>query len=187
MTTPVPYGNGGLRSVPPRPRRAPLPQPPASDRRINNKLNVKFSPEGLIPPLALHLSKTTVVNAPSAQAGSSSKAAPGSDFNSNEDIRAFANYIRKEGRDRAAVRAMDAEALETILRMIPDSTGSMAGARMRARRVSRWVRKIAAAEKLIAKCGVGLHAAFEKEFEVELSRIARARPRQPNRSPFTWN
>lgn len=182
MATSTPQNNG-LRAVPPRPQQPP--QVPRSDRQINNKLNVKFSPDGIIPPLALHLSKTTVVNAADTQ--KTPAALPGSNFNSNEDIRAFANAIRQQARDRAGLRAMDAEALDTILRMIPDTTGSMAGARMRARRVSRWLKKIAAAEKLIAKSSVALYASFQREYESELSKVGKGRAQPTPRAPFTWN
>ncbi|MBQ1163620.1 hypothetical protein KBZ21_37110, partial [Streptomyces sp. A73] len=76
---------------------------------------------------------------------------PGSDFLSNEDIRAFCEDGRKKARTRAVERALDAERLEGRLRNIPDTSGSMGGARARARRVTRPLRRVAQAEKLIAK------------------------------------
>lgn len=114
---------------------------------------------------------------------------PGADFMSNEDIRAFSEHVRKAARNRAVERSMDAEQLQAVLRRIPDATGSLAGSRMRAWRVARPLKKIAAAEKVIARNAAALHATFEREFESELRRVGRARPaadRQP-RPPFQWH
>lgn len=111
---------------------------------------------------------------------------PGAGFMSNEDIHKFSEHIRKEARKRAGERAMDAEQLEQVLRNIPDSMGSMAGARMRARRVSRHLKRIAKAEQLIAKEGASLYAQFEREYEAQLRKISAARPKQP-RTKFGWN
>lgn len=111
---------------------------------------------------------------------------PGSGFMSNEDIHKFSEHIRKEGRKRAGERAMDAEQLEQVLRNIPDTTGSMTGSRMRARRVSRHLKRIAKAEQLIAKEGAALYSQFEREFEAELRKISAARPKQKTRNQFGW-
>jgi hypothetical protein len=115
-----------------------------------------------------------------------SPALPGSDFTSNEDIRAFANGLRRQARSRATERSMDAEHLRAVLRHIPDSGGSMSGAGARARRVARHLSMIAAAEKLIARQASALFASFEKEFESNLNNVGRARgdadkPRAPFR------
>jgi hypothetical protein len=105
----------------------------------------------------------------------------------NEDIRAFSDHIRKTARNRAVLRAMDGEQLREVLRHIPDASGSKAGSRARARRVARHLTVIAAAEKLIARHGAALFAAFEREFESELTRIGKGRtakaqkPQQPFR------
>ncbi|MFJ3839446.1 plasmid transfer protein TraA [Streptomyces sp. NPDC090054] len=185
MTTPAP--NNGLRAVPPRPRHDPDgSRLPARDRQVNNKLNVKFSPDGLLPPLALHLTKTTVVNGGGTQADTT-KSAPGSDFTSNEDIHAYANHGRKLYRDRACLTAMDAEALVAILRHIPDTSGSFAGARIRAAKVSRPLKRIAALEKTIAKLYVVLYAGFQREFEAELNKVGKARAQKAPRAPFSWS
>ncbi|GAA3032348.1 hypothetical protein GCM10020000_06690 [Streptomyces olivoverticillatus] len=111
---------------------------------------------------------------------------PGSDFMSNEDIRAFCEHLRKEARNRATERAMDADHLEAILRTIPDLSGSLGGARARARRVTRWLKKVAAAEKAIQKYSASIYATFEREFESELRKIGKARPQQRSARNFGW-
>jgi predicted RNA-binding Zn ribbon-like protein len=103
---------------------------------------------------------------------------------SNEDIRAFCEFIRKHARNRAVERAMDAEQLEAILRHIPTQDGSMGGARLRARRVSRHLKKIAKAEQAIAKAAAALYAQFEQEYEANLRKVGKARGPQPTRFTF---
>lgn len=111
---------------------------------------------------------------------------PGGDFMSNEDIRAFCEHGRKDSRKRAVERALDAEMLQGRLANIPDSFGNMSGARMRARRVTRWLKRIAQAEKLIAKWYSALYSAFEREYESELMKIGKARTQQKQPSKFGW-
>ena len=81
--------------------------------------------------------------------------------------------------------------LEARLKCIPDVTGSMNGARARAKRVVRWGRRIAQAEKLIARWYAALYGAFEREYEAELVKIGRGRRgpyqyRQQQPAPFRW-
>lgn len=148
-----------------------------------------FNPSFNVTP---SVNVTKVVNPGVGPAGSTAgptgggSGTPGSGFMSNEDIHKFSEYIRKEGRKRAGERAMDAEQLEQVLRHIPDSTGSLVGARMRARRVSRHLKRIAKAEQLIAKEGTALYAAFEREYEAELRKVGRGRAAQPRPSGFAW-
>lgn len=122
----------------------------------------------------------------SAQKKSGQEGMPGGDFLSNEDIRAFSEYGRKQARQRAVERALDAEMLEGRLRNIPDTSGSMAGARARARRVTRWLKRIAQAEKLMAKWYSALYSAFEREYEAELMKIGKGRQQQKQQSRFGW-
>lgn len=189
-TAPTPASNGGLRAVPPRPTAAPAaaPRPRQTPRTTNATVNLHLpSPADLLPQMTFAVNRTVINGAPAGAGQSGPQQAPGSDFLSNEDIRAFSEYIRKQARNRATDRAMDAEALEARLSQIPDANGSRAGARMRARRVSRHLKKIAAAEKVIARCAVALNGAFELEYETELSTIGRGRAARPNqRTPFAW-
>lgn len=131
-------------------------------------------------------------NAPTGGRGhdhgpSGNSSVPGADFMSDEDIRAFCEYIRKDSRNRATERAMDADHLEAVLRTIPDVHGSRSGSRARARRVSRWLKKIAAAEKAQQKYAAMLYGTFTREFETELKRLSPGRPKQQNRrAPFQF-
>lgn len=115
-----------------------------------------------------------------------SDAAPGGDFMSNEDIRAFCEDGRKQARQRAVERALDAQMLEGRLANIPDTNGTMAGARARARRVTRWLKRIAQAEKLIAKWYAALYSSFEREYDAQLMKIGKGRIQQKPHRPFNW-
>jgi hypothetical protein len=105
---------------------------------------------------------------------------------SNEDIRAFCEYLRKQARNRATERAMDADHLEAVLKTIPDLGGSLGGARARARRVSRWMKKIAAAEKNIQKYAASVYATFEREYESDLRKIGKGRTQHRPAAKFGW-
>lgn len=180
----------------PRPvRSAPGPvgpQPAAGPRPVREKPNVVKNGGGvnLNPSINLSFVKTSAPG-PAHSGGSglaggitSGAGTPGSNFASNEDIQAFSEHTRKQARNRAVERAMDAEQLEAVLRNIPDTEGSMVGSRMRARRVSRHLKRIAKAEQEIAKAAAGLYAQFQREYESELSKVGKARPKQPPRFKF---
>ncbi|MGW1015602.1 plasmid transfer protein TraA [Streptomyces niveus] len=111
---------------------------------------------------------------------------PGSEFMSNEEIRAFCEHHRKKCRNGATELAMDADHLEAVLRAIPDTSGSLGGARARSRRVSRWLKKAAAAEKAKQKYFASLYATFEREYESELRKIGKGRTQPKANRPFGW-
>ncbi|MEV1011681.1 plasmid transfer protein TraA [Streptomyces sp. NPDC049881] len=129
----------------------------------------------------------TAIGQKSAGQAADQASVPGAEFMTNEDIRAFSEHVRKVARNKAVERSMDAEHLAQVLRHIPTSDGSMAGARMRARRVARHLKAIASAEKLIAKQAAALYASFEREFESDLRKVGKARPAKQPRAPFTFN
>lgn len=160
------------------------PKPNVSKTRVGGGFNPSFNPS-----LSVNLGKGGnsggQVGGQAPTSGNSSRSVPGSDFNSNEDIRAFSEHIRKAARQRAVERSMDAEHLESVLRHIPDSNGTMAGALMRARRVSRHLKRIAKAEQAIGKAAAQIYAQFEREYEAELRKVSKARP-APQRRPFGW-
>lgn len=169
--------------VPPPPNYPPSngaahPQRNRSTKIEINKLSLMPDLPGL-PPLSFSFNKT-VVNGGGTGGG---KATPGSGFTSDEDIRAYCEALRKEHRPRSVLRALDAETLESVLRALPDVNGSMSGSRMRARRVTRPLRRIAAAEKLIAKQAAVLWSVFTREFDAELAQISRGRTSQQQRRP----
>jgi hypothetical protein len=217
MTTPPAPRNG--RPIPPRPTTPPTVPGPARPRRngsaaqVDNfrrrqadqpftrtpkfnveKINLMPDVSGLVPPLSFNYTRTTVVNNGGRSGSAKAKGltgAPGGDFLNNEDIRAYCEWSRKQARDRSVATAMDVDMLEARLKSIPDVTGSMSGARARAKRVVRWGRRIAQAEKLIAKWYAALYGAFEREYEAELVKIGRGRrgPYQhgkPQPAPFGW-
>lgn len=181
-------------AAPPRsaapPTQTPPPQQPASAPKPNLNKTRNFGGINLTPSLNLTVVGTN--NTPGTgpaggqQPTGGPTGTPGSDFMSNEDIRAFAEHVRKQARNRAVERAMDAEQLEAVLRHIPAADGSMAGAWMRSRRVSRHLKKIAAAEQLIAKESAAMYAQFEREYEAELRTVSRGRTQQQSRPAFGW-
>ncbi|MBQ1164897.1 hypothetical protein KBZ21_43730, partial [Streptomyces sp. A73] len=58
--------------------------------------------------------------------------------------------------------------------------------RARARRVTRHLRRVAQAEKLIAKSYSALYSAFEREDESELMKIGKGRSQQKPTPRFNW-
>lgn len=176
-------GSRNGRAVPPRPAHAPQPttsQRP--NRTVNNKFDVRLPDMPSLPPLSLTVSKTVVNN---TGGGTASKELPGSGFTSDEDVRAFCEGLRRHHRPRAVLRTLDAETLDAVLRAIPDSSGSLSGSRARARRVTRHLKRIAAAEMVAAKSAAALWAAFTREFDSELQ-LSRGRPPKPRHAPFRW-
>ncbi|RBL85109.1 hypothetical protein DDE05_19345, partial [Streptomyces cavourensis] len=97
---------------------------------------------------------------------------------SNEDIRAFCEHHRKQSRNGATELALDADHLETVLRAIRDPNGTIGGSRARARRVTRWLKKAAAAQKAQQKYFAALYATFEREFDSNLRTVGKARSQQ---------
>lgn len=181
--------------IPPRPAGPPAPNP----QDYFSVPGMAFipgdghgaAPRPQAPKGAPKTTKATKVASSSGQAAppagrNTGGGVPGADFMSNEDIRAFCEHLRKEARVRATERALDADHLETVLRAIPDMTGSMSRSRARARRVSRWLKKVAAAEKAIQKYSAAVYAAFEREYDSELRTIGRGRVQAPARGPFKW-
>lgn len=118
--------------------------------------------------------------------GGPKSSVPGADFMSNEDIRAYCEHRRKNARNQATELAMDADQFEAVLKTIPDTTGNHSGSRARARRVSRWLKKAAAAEKAQQKYFAALYATFEREYEAELRKIGKGRAQQNVRQKFGW-
>jgi hypothetical protein len=173
------------QTPPPPPRTAPTNGQRAG--RTVNKAGGGFNPSANVT-----YSKTTVVNGGGQQAGRAGGTGgtggkvPGSDFMSNEEIRAFCEYHRKQSRNGATELAMDADHLEAVLRAIPDVSGSLSGSRGRARRVSRWLKKAAAADKAKQKYFASVYATFEREYESELRKVGKGRQQQRPAAKFGW-
>lgn len=172
-------------TTPPRPRTAPTAG--AAPSTMKSKTGGGFNPSGSVA-----FNKTTIINGggstagqPGAGPGTGGKV-PGSDFMGNEDIRAFCEHHRKQSRNGATELAMDADHLEAVLRTIPDANGRLNGSRARARRVSRWLKKAAAADKAKQKYFASLYGTFEREYESELRKIGKGRTQPKPRQPFGW-
>ena len=154
--------------APAKPPKPPVNKSKSLNPSVNNSLNINITKSG---------------GAPSEKAGSGS--APGSDFMSNEDIRAYCEHRRKTLRQLAIEVVLDAEVLEARLANIPNAYGVMSGSRARARRVVKPMKRGAQALKVAAKAFSGCYSLFEGEFESELMKIGRARSQQqPSR--FRW-
>lgn len=158
----------------------------------SNTTNRNRTGGGFNPAANVAFNKTTIINGnggpggqPAGPNGTGGKI-PGSDFMSNEDIRAFCEYLRKQSRNRATERALDADHLEAVLRTIPDANGSLHGSRARARRVSRWLKKVAAAEKAIQKYSAMVYGTFEREYESNLRKVGKGRTQPPRPTKFNW-
>ncbi|MEU8623286.1 plasmid transfer protein TraA [Streptomyces sp. NPDC048669] len=175
-------------TTPPRPRTAPTvgAAPTAGPSAMKSKTGGGFNPAASVA-----FNKTTIINGngnagqTAAGSGTGGKV-PGSDFMGNEDIRAFCEYHRKQSRNGATELAMDADHLEAVLRTIPDADGRLGGSRARARRVSRWLKKAAAADKAKQKYFASVYATFEREYESELRKIGKGRTQPKASRPFGW-
>jgi hypothetical protein len=179
VTTPFPSA-GPVRST-----NGPRPKPEINKRTIsglnfNPSLNVSFAKVEGGPGFTAGPAEPDGQGGPAtSRPAPGPSGTPGSGFMSNEDIRAFSEAVRKGARNRAVERTLDAEQLESVLRHIPTTEGSLAGSLLRARRVSRHLKKIAHAEQVIAKEAAALYAQFEREYEAELRKVSRARPARP--------
>lgn len=179
-------------TYPPRPRTAPTngPRQPAGAPLKNvNKTRVGggFNPSLNFTVTEKQGGPRTVGQAPAAPVGQGTGGkVPGSDFMSNEEIRAFCEHHRKRARNGATELAMDADHLEAVLRSIPDVTGSLGGSRARARRVSRWLKKAAAADKAKQKYFASVYATFEREYESELRKVGKGRQQPRPSTKFGW-
>ncbi|WP_405718145.1 plasmid transfer protein TraA [Streptomyces sp. NBC_00046] len=175
-------------STPPRPTTRPTNGATVGPQTVNRNR----SGGGFNPAASVAFNKTTIVNGggTAGQAGGAGTAGggkvPGSDFMSNEDIRAFCEHHRKKSRNGATELAMDADHLQAVLRTIPDASGSLSGSRARARRVARWLKKAAAADKAKQKYFASVYATFEREYESELRKIGKGRQQQRPASKFGW-
>ncbi|MEU7177250.1 MULTISPECIES: plasmid transfer protein TraA [Streptomyces] len=171
-------------TFPPRPTTPPS----AGTKHITKNRNGGGFNPSINPSLTIGMPGTK--SAPAAAAGPAPSArggsVPGADFMSNEEIQKFCEYLRKEARTRATERALDADHLEAVLSAIPDLSGALGGARARARRVSRHLKRVAAAEKNIQKYLAATYATFEREFDSELRKIGKGRIQPPKRTPFGW-
>lgn len=173
-------------NVPPRPTTPPA----AGTKTVNKARNGGGFNPSINPTFNLSMTKSSPQNGNSSagQIPSQGKggSVPGADFSSNDDIRAFCEHHRKKCRNGATELAMDADHLEAVLKTIPDLGGSLGGSRARARRVSRWLKKAAAAEKNKQKYFAALFGTFEREYDSELRKIGKGRTQQTRGPGLSW-
>ena len=101
------------------------------------------------------------------------------EFFTNADVR---NYC-EQGRSAMSLVSFDLamayELLSAVLKEVPDADGRPFGSLTRARRVSKHLKKAADDAKDCAAEIARTYAAFQREYDPEISRVAK--PRQPRR------
>ncbi|WP_405018025.1 sporulation protein SsgA [Kitasatospora sp. NBC_00070] len=102
------------------------------------------------------------------------------EFFTNADVRAFCEKGRSAFLQLSFELAMAAEVLQAVLKEVPDPDGRPFGSQSRARRVAKHLKKAADDAKDAAANAARTYAAFQKEFDPQLSRVAR--PRQQRRA-----
>ncbi|MFG3051409.1 plasmid transfer protein TraA [Kitasatospora sp. NPDC048239] len=106
------------------------------------------------------------------------------EFFTNADVRAFCERGRSALMQICFELSMAHEILNAVLKEVPDSDGIPFGAHARARRVSKHFKKAADDAKDCAAEIARTYAAFQKEFDPEISRVAR--PRHAPRRKFDF-
>ncbi|GAA2870523.1 hypothetical protein GCM10010517_30750 [Streptosporangium fragile] len=114
-----------------------------------------------------------------AQVGYSPLADP--EFFTNADIRNYCEKARGEFLRLSFEIAMAAEVLQAVLKEVPDPEGRPFGARARARRVARHLKRTATDARDAAKNAARTYAAFQREYDPELSATTRTRPARARR------
>lgn len=114
-----------------------------------------------------------------AQVGYSPLADP--EFFTNADIRNYCEKARAEFLKLSFELSMAAEVLQAVLKEIPDPEAKMFGSARRARRVARHLKRTATEARDAAKNAARTYAAFQREYDPELSSTARTRPARARR------
>lgn len=114
-----------------------------------------------------------------AQIGYSPLADP--EFFTNADIRNYCEKARTEFLKLSFELSMAAEVLQAVLKEVPDPDGRPFGAGARARRVARHLKRTATEARDAAKNAARTYAAFQREFDPELSATSRTRPARARR------
>ncbi|MFJ4591323.1 plasmid transfer protein TraA [Kitasatospora sp. NPDC088861] len=101
------------------------------------------------------------------------------EFFTNADVREFCERGRATFAQLSFDLAMAHEILQAVLKEVPDPDGRVFGSQTRARRVAKHLKKAAEDAKSVAAEVARTYAAFQREYDPEISRVAR--PRQPRR------
>ncbi|MFJ2238575.1 plasmid transfer protein TraA [Streptomyces sp. NPDC087859] len=110
---------------------------------------------------------------------------PAPEFTSPAQVRNYCNTLRAAGVTLSIEVAMAAEILDSILAAVPDPEGRAFGSRIRARKVTRKMRKSADSLRDAAKNAAACYSAFQQEFEEEINRV-RHRARRPQQPVMNW-
>lgn len=117
--------------------------------------------------------------------GSGNQLLPAPEFTNPAQVRNYCNTLRAAGVTLSIEVAMAAEILESVLAAVPDPEGRAFGSRIRARKVSRKMRKAADDLRGAAKNAAACYAAFQQEYEEEINRV-RHRARRPQQPVMNW-
>ncbi|MFE2721325.1 plasmid transfer protein TraA [Kitasatospora sp. NPDC059327] len=101
------------------------------------------------------------------------------EFFTNADVRNFCEGGRAMLAQASFDLAMAHEILQAVLKEVPDPEGRPFGSQARARRVARHLKKAADDAKDCAASIARAYAAFQREYDPEISRVAT--PRAPRR------
>ncbi|NNN36149.1 sporulation protein SsgA [Streptomyces sp. S3(2020)] len=110
---------------------------------------------------------------------------PAPEFTSPAQVRNYCNTLRAAGVTLSIEVAMAAEILDSVLAAVPDPEGRAFGSRIRARKVTRKLRKSADSLRDAAKNAAACYSAFQQEFEEEINRV-RHRARKPQQPVMNW-
>ena len=110
---------------------------------------------------------------------------PAPEFTSPAHVRNYCNTLRAAGVTLSIEVAMAAEILDSVLAAVPDPEGRAFGSRIRARKVTRKLRKSADSLRDAAKNAAACYSAFQQEFEEEINRV-RYRARKPQQPVMNW-
>ncbi|MDX3383724.1 plasmid transfer protein TraA [Streptomyces niveiscabiei] len=117
--------------------------------------------------------------------GHSDSLLPAPEFGSPAQVRNYCNSLRAAGVMLSIEVAMAAEIIQGVLAAVPDPEGRAFGSRIRARKVSRKMRKSADALRDAAKNAASCYSIFQQEFEEEINRV-RHRARKPAQPVMNW-
>ncbi|MER7579968.1 plasmid transfer protein TraA [Kitasatospora sp. NPDC097691] len=101
------------------------------------------------------------------------------EFFTNADVRNYCEQGRRAMSQVSFDLAMAHELLSAVLKEVPDADGRPFGSLTRARRVAKHLKKAADDAKDCAAEIARTYAAFQREYDPEISRVAK--PRQPRR------
>jgi hypothetical protein len=138
-----------------------------------------------VPPVNININRTQNVGTSGGRSNGANSLLPAPEFSSPAEVRNYCNTLRAAGVTLSIEVAMAAEILESVLAAVPDPEGRAFGSRLRARKVSRKMRKAADDLRDAAKNAAGCYSTFQQTFEEEINRV-RHRARKPQQPVMNW-